>query len=60
MPESLLHFPALANAMGFKSTRAVRQLCHRYSIPVVKLSERMNALRQSDYELLLSRASEVK
>jgi hypothetical protein len=55
MPESLHHFPKLAAAMGFQSTRAVKHLCRRYQIPVVRLNRRMNALTDSHYRLLLDR-----
>lgn len=57
MLDTLVHLPAVASALGFESTRAVRVLCDRYSIPVIRLNGRQNALRASDYELLLDRAS---
>jgi hypothetical protein len=60
MIDALVHFPAAAAALGFESTRAVKVLCERYQIPIVRLNKRINALKQSDYALLLSRASEAK
>ncbi|WP_409188847.1 hypothetical protein [Bradyrhizobium sp. RDM4] len=55
--ESLVHFPEVATALGFEGTRAVKALCERHSIPVVRLNKRQYALRTSDYSLLLARAT---
>jgi hypothetical protein len=60
MLDPLLHFPIIADALGFESTRAVKRLCERHEIPVIKLNKRVNALRASDYELLLQRASQLE
>lgn len=55
--ENLVHLPAVALALGFESTRAVKALCERHSIAVVQLNKRQYALRASDYSLLLARLS---
>lgn len=55
--ETLVHFPEVASALGFESTRAVKSLCARHQIPVVRLNKRQYALRTSHFELLLVRAS---
>jgi hypothetical protein len=57
MVERLIHFPEMQR-MGYgDSARALRALCDRYNVPVLKLNKRQFALRESDYRLLLERAS---
>jgi hypothetical protein len=55
--ETLIHLTNAAEALGFRSTRAVRKLCKRFDIPVVRLNGRQDAIRASHYHLLLDRAS---
>jgi predicted amidophosphoribosyltransferase len=56
MVEPLIHFNKLQR-MGYgQSSRALKALCDRYGIPVVRLNKRQYALRESDYRLLLERS----
>jgi hypothetical protein len=55
--ESLVHFPDVAAALGFKDTRAVKVLCRRYAVPVIRLNRRDRAIRTTDYQVLLARMS---
>jgi hypothetical protein len=57
MVEPLIHFPVLQRQGYGQSGRALRSLCRRYGIPVVRLNKRQYALRHADYELLLVRMS---
>lgn len=45
------------DAMRFKSNRSLRAACDRHGVPILDISRQTKALRHSDYELLLSRAS---
>jgi hypothetical protein len=54
--EKLIRFDALRGLTGF-SARSLRQACNRHRVPIVKLNRRVFALRASDYETLLTRAS---
>jgi hypothetical protein len=58
--DPLVHLPVVATALGYESTRAVRALCQRFQIPVYRLNNRINAMKQSDYALLLARMSEAR
>lgn len=53
----LVHFPEIRRRLGVDSNRSVRAACSRFSIPVIDLNRKVKALRSSDYELLLARAS---
>ncbi len=56
---TLIRMPAVRAALGFvsDSNRPVIAACERFNIPVVALSSRMKAIRSSDLETLISRAS---
>ncbi|MDA9539641.1 hypothetical protein ACM41_26435 [Bradyrhizobium sp. CCBAU 21362] len=45
------------DAMRFKSNRSLKAACERHGVPILDISRQTKALRHSDYELLLSRAS---
>jgi hypothetical protein len=53
----LIHFPAVRRAIGFESNKSLHRACVAFGIPVVVLNHKTKALRQSDYSLLLERAS---
>lgn len=53
----LIHFAEARRLVGFESTKGLKNACQRFQIPIVKLNRRVFALRQSDFELLLDRAS---
>lgn len=55
MVESLVPFPVLQRAGYGNRAPALMALCKRYDVPVMQLSGRQYALRESDYRLLLSR-----
>lgn len=57
--ERLYHFPPVAAALGFKSTRAVAKLCERHGIPVLRVNRRINAMTESGYAMLLARMTEA-
>ncbi len=56
-PEPIIHFNELQHAGYGKDSRAVKTLSARYAVPIMRLNKRQYALKQSDYDLLLSRAS---
>jgi hypothetical protein len=58
MLDALIHFPQMQAAGYGKTGRAVLALCERHRVPVLKLNERQYALRQRDYEVLMSRMQE--
>jgi hypothetical protein len=43
--------------MRFKSNRALKSACKKFGVPILDLSRQSKALRHSDYQLLLARAS---
>jgi hypothetical protein len=53
----LIHFPAARRAIGFESNKSLHKACVAFGIPVVVLNRKTKALRQSDYSLLLERAT---
>jgi hypothetical protein len=53
----LIHFPAIRRAIGFESNKSLHRACVTFGIPVVVLNRKTKALRQSDYSLLLQRAT---
>jgi hypothetical protein len=53
----LIHFSEARRLVGFDSTKALKNACQRFNVPIVKLNRRVFALRHSDLELLLDRAS---
>ena len=53
----LIHFPAVRRAIGFESNKSLHRACAAFGIPVIVLNRKTKALRQSDYSLLLERAS---
>jgi hypothetical protein len=53
----LIHFPAIRRAIGFESNKSLHRACIAFDIPVVVLNRKVKALRQSDYSLLLQRAT---
>jgi hypothetical protein len=53
----LIHFAEARQLVGFDSTKALKNACLRFDVPIVRLNRRVFALRQSDLELLLDRAS---
>lgn len=55
--ETIHRLSEVRDAMRFKSNRALKAACERYGVPILDLSRQSKALRQSDYELLLARAS---
>lgn len=55
--ERLVPFPMIRKAVGFKTNVALIAACGRHGVPIVTLSSKSKALRQSDYALLLTRAS---
>jgi len=55
--DTLIHYPDVKRALGLKSTKGLAAVCARYEIPTVRLTRRVFALRASDYERLLQRAS---
>ena len=57
MIEPLIHFAAIQPTLGLQTSRAVRALCQRYNIPIVKLNARQLALRAADYTRLLAKMS---
>jgi hypothetical protein len=57
MIDPLIPFNELQSAGYGLSSRALKVLCSRYGVPVVKLNKRQYALRESDYQLLLKRAT---
>lgn len=57
MVDRLIHFNELQSAGYGLSSRALKALCDRYNVPVVKLNKRQFALLASDYQLLLKRAT---
>ena len=59
MVDRLIHFAELQGAGYGKSSRALKMLCNRYSVPVVALNKRQYALRASDFETLITRATET-
>jgi hypothetical protein len=59
MIDSLVHFTEMQDAGYGRSGRALKALCARYDVPVVKLNKRQYALRKSDLDRLLARASEA-
>ena len=60
MVDHLIHFAELQGAGYGQSARALKVLCARYEVPVVALNKRQYALRQSDYQLLLARATHAE
>jgi hypothetical protein len=56
--DPLIHLPVVAAALGFQSTRAVQVLCERFDIPIIRLSKRVRAMKQSDYTRLIAKASQ--
>jgi hypothetical protein len=58
MLDALIHFPELQQAGYGRTGRAVKALCARYDVPVLKLNERQFALKQADHETLMSRMQE--
>jgi hypothetical protein len=60
MIEPLVHFTEMQPAGYGQSSRALKALCGRYGVPVVRLNKRQFALTKSNYELLVSRMSERK
>lgn len=55
---TLMHLPAVRAALGVTQNRTVIAACRRHKIPVVAVSCRLKAIRASDLETLISRASE--
>jgi hypothetical protein len=53
----LVKFPDIRRALDYADNRSVKKACVRFSIPIVALNSRVLALRQSDFETLLARAS---
>jgi hypothetical protein len=53
----LMRLPAVRAALGVTQNRTVIAACRRFNIPVVAVSCRMKAIRASDFETLISRAS---
>jgi hypothetical protein len=53
----LIHFPAVRRAIGFESNKSLHRACVAFGIPIVVLNRKTKALRQSDYSLLLQRAT---
>jgi hypothetical protein len=58
--ETIHRLSEVRDAMRFKSNRALKSVCEKYSIPILDLSRQSKALRHSDYQLLLSRAAGVR
>jgi predicted amidophosphoribosyltransferase len=58
MIDPLVHFPEMQRKGYGQSSRAIKRLCERYHVPIVRLNRRQYALRQRDFELLLQRASQ--
>lgn len=53
----LVRFPAVREALGVVQNRTVLNACRRFNIPVVSVSCRLKAIRASDLEKLIDRAS---
>lgn len=58
-PTQLVRFPAIREALGIAQNHTILAMCRRHNIPVVNLSSRARALRLSDYEALLTKATEA-
>ena len=58
-PTQLVRFPAIREALGIAQNHPLLAMCRRHNIPVVNLSSRARALRLSDYEALLTKATEA-
>jgi hypothetical protein len=56
----LVKFPDVRKALDYADNRSVRKACKRFSIPIVALNSRVLALKQSDFETLLNRASRLE
>jgi hypothetical protein len=54
--DGLIHFREVRHQLGFE-TRTLVRMCDRFDVPLVRLNKRHFALKRSDYELLLKRAS---
>lgn len=57
MTEDLIHFAQAKQKSGFRTTKSLVSACQRHGIPIVRFNRRVFALKPSDYELLLRRAS---
>jgi hypothetical protein len=53
----LIRFEEARRALGVACNRTLKAACERHGIAVVELSCRTKGLKQSDYDLLLARAS---
>jgi hypothetical protein len=54
-----MRLPQVRVALGVTQNRTVIAACRRFNIPVVAVSCRIKAIRTSDLELLIDRASGV-
>jgi hypothetical protein len=52
----LVKFPEARRMLGMEN-RAIKSACHRHGIPWLEINSRVLALRRSDLESLLNRAS---
>ena len=53
----LIHFPAVRRAIGFATNKSLHKACVAFGIPVIVLNRKTKALRQSDFALLIERAT---
>jgi hypothetical protein len=58
--EQLIRFPAVRAALGFSSNETLHATLRRFDIRPVELNSRVKGIRESDYKLLLDRASGPK
>jgi hypothetical protein len=55
----LVRFPAVREALGVVQNRTVIAMCRRFNVPIVAISCRTKAIRASDFETLITRATEA-
>jgi hypothetical protein len=54
---ALVPIPAVSDALGFSESRPTYRALERFGIPIVRISPRRIAIRRSDFEVLLQKAS---
>ena len=55
--EQLIRFPVVRAALGYASNEPLNAALRRFNVRPVELNSRVKGLRESDYALLLARAS---
>jgi hypothetical protein len=53
----LIPIPEVTKALGFTSTRPAIAALERHGVKVIKLSKMRHAIKRSDFDLLLEKAS---